>query len=189
MRPELGKLRGATLRVDRVFGVRYQSIMPRKPVSTAKAAKSRGTASDKRASRPRSKSSAGRSSTPAGTRAAPILIIDDSDDLRETLCSLIQDKGYAVKAVSNGLEASRLLATESFALVLTDMFMPEKDGFQVIRDVHRTYPELPIVAMSGGGIVRRGEHLKVARFFGARAILRKPFTEKQLFSTIRSLVG
>lgn len=121
-------------------------------------------------------------------RAAPILIIDDSDDFRETLCSLIQDKGYAVKAVANGLEASRLLATESFALVVTDMFMPEKDGFQVIRDVHRMYPELPIVAMSGGGIVRRGEHLKVARFFGARAILRKPFTEKQLFSTIRSLV-
>ena len=162
--------------------------MPRKAGSTAKTARSRKAAPVKGAPGRRVKGSAGRPSGPAGARCAPVLIIDDNDDFRETLSCLIQGKGYAVRAVANGLEASQLLATEKFALVLTDMFMPEKDGFQVIRDVYRTYPELPIVAMSGGGIVRRGEHLKVARFFGARAILRKPFTERQLFSTIRSLV-
>jgi CheY-like chemotaxis protein len=163
--------------------------MPRKLDSSPRAARSKRAASRKGARSPGGGVSAGATSAPAAKNAVPILIIDDNDDFRETLCCLIQEKGYLAKAVANGLEASRLLAAESFALVLTDMFMPEKDGFQVIRDVHKTYPELPIVAMSGGGIVRRGEHLKVARFFGAKAILRKPFTERQLFSTIRSLVG
>lgn len=118
-----------------------------------------------------------------------ILIIEDNDGFREALCCLIQEAGYPVKAVANGLEASRLLEAETFALVFTDMFMPEKDGFQVIRDLHKTHPDLPVVAMSGGEIVRKGEHLKVAQFFGARAILKKPFKEEQLLSTIKKLLG
>jgi len=117
-----------------------------------------------------------------------ILIIDDNDGLRETLRQTLEDKGYTTKAVPDGLAASKLLEKESFGLVLTDMFMPEKDGFQVIREVCRTHPKLPIIAMSGKGIVRKGEHLKVARFFGAQAILMKPFSEKQLFGTIKKLM-
>jgi len=118
-----------------------------------------------------------------------ILIIEDNEGLRETLCQSLEDKGYIAKAVADGLEASKLLEKESFALVLTDMFMPEKDGFQVIREVRRTHPKLPIVAMSGKGIVRKGEHLKVARIFGAQAVLMKPFSEKQLFATLKRLLG
>jgi len=118
-----------------------------------------------------------------------ILIIEDNEGLRETLCQSLEDKGYIAKAVADGLEASKLLEKESFALVLTDMFMPQKDGFQVIREVHRQHPELPIVAMSGRGIVRKGEHLNVARFFGAKAVLKKPFSEKQLYATLKKLLG
>ena len=81
-----------------------------------------------------------------------------------------------------------MLATETFSLVLTDIFMPEKDGYLVIRDLHKANPELPIIAMSGG-VIPRGGHLKLAQLFGARAILRKPFSDKQLLSTIKSLLG
>ena len=86
------------------------------------------------------------------------------------------------------LVISRLLAEQEFGLVLTDVLMPDKDGIEVISELRRDHPNLPIIAMSGGGRLPRDGYLTIARHLGAHAILQKPFTIDQLVSTVDRLL-
>jgi YesN/AraC family two-component response regulator len=73
-------------------------------------------------------------------------------------------------------------------VVLTDVIMPEKDGMQVISELRKKFPEVRIIAMSGGGHVSRDQYLKIAKGLGAHAVLEKPFPNQQLLTTIESLM-
>jgi DNA-binding NtrC family response regulator len=118
-----------------------------------------------------------------------ILVIEDDNAFREMLCGVLETAGFSVKTAANGREATKLLAKETFTLVLTDLLMPEKDGLEVLMDMHKKHADLPIIAMSGGGRVPKEELLRFARHLGARAILEKPFTETQLLSAITKQLG
>lgn len=113
-----------------------------------------------------------------------ILVVEDQEDLRKILVLKLTAAGYHVTTVADGREAIKTIATEKFDLVLTDMIMPERDGLEVIWEVRKTSPSLPVIAMSGGGRMRPAEYLMLARKFGAVAILEKPFSDEQLFSSI-----
>ena len=116
-----------------------------------------------------------------------ILVIDDESALREILSQVLTDAGYRVVCAENGKEASRALATSAFDVVLTDVIMPEKDGMQVISEVRKKFPEVRIIAMSGGGHVSRDQYLKIAKGLGAHAILEKPFANQKLLDTIQEV--
>jgi CheY-like chemotaxis protein len=113
-----------------------------------------------------------------------ILVVDDQEDLREILEMKLTAAGYRVTAVANGRDAIKAFAQEKFDLVLTDMIMPERDGLEVIWGVRQAQPGLPVIAMSGGGRMTPAEYLKMARSFGAIALLEKPFSDEQLLSSI-----
>ena len=117
-----------------------------------------------------------------------ILVVDDEQEMRDILQRVITTAGHRILTAGNGREAITVLAREKVDLVLTDLLMPEKDGTEVIAELRRNYPGTPIVAMSGGGRMPRGEYLKIAKLFGAHAILEKPFTHEQLLSTIELLL-
>ena len=70
-----------------------------------------------------------------------ILIADDNYHIRAMTCKALAKQGYAVTAVSNGNDAIRLLNKERFALVISDIFMPEKDGLELIIEIHKNWPE------------------------------------------------
>ena len=74
-------------------------------------------------------------------------------------------------------------------LVLVDIFMPEMDGFEVIRALRTQVPLPPIVAMSGGGPTRLGDVLAIAATLGATRTLRKPFTSRELVDALRDVLG
>ena len=120
--------------------------------------------------------------------AYSILIVDDEEEMRDTLERVLAAAGYRVVTASNGAEVSSILAQVHVDLVMTDLLMPEKDGTEVIAELRKKHPNTPIVAMSGGGRMPRGDYLKIARMFGAHAILEKPFTNEQLLSTIELLL-
>jgi CheY-like chemotaxis protein len=120
--------------------------------------------------------------------AYSILIVDDEEEMRDTLERVLAAAGYRVVTASNGVEVSSILAQVHVDLVMTDLLMPEKDGTEVIAELRKKHPNTPIVAMSGGGRMPRGDYLKIARMFGAHAILEKPFTNEQLLSTIELLL-
>ena len=81
---------------------------------------------------------------------AKILIVDDEEQLRDVLKTVLQDEGHEVVEAGNGnaaMEQFRLTPTE---LIITDIVMPDKEGLETIIDFRRIYPQVKIIAMSGG---------------------------------------
>jgi CheY-like chemotaxis protein len=117
-----------------------------------------------------------------------ILVVDDEPEMLDILKQVLAGAGHRVVTADTGREAISLLAREKFDLVLTDLLMPERDGTEVIGELRAKYRDVPVVAMSGGGRMPRGEYLKIAKMFGAHAMLEKPFTNEQLLSTIELLL-
>src|SRR5262245_41781722 len=106
-----------------------------------------------------------------------ILIIDDEQDTRLVLRETLEDAGFWVQEATNGAEALRLCRITPMDLIITDLFMPEKDGLEFLMELRRRNRILPVIAMSGGGrIFSKDEALLVAEDLGATAVLNKPFT-------------
>jgi DNA-binding NtrC family response regulator len=120
-------------------------------------------------------------------KSCSILVVDDEPALREILSQVLTDAGHRVVGAGNGKEASKALTTGAFDVVLTDVIMPEKDGMQVISELRKKFPEVRIIAMSGGGHVPRDQYLKIAKGLGAHAVLEKPFANQKLLDTVESL--
>lgn len=115
-----------------------------------------------------------------------ILIIDDEKVVRYSLRRILESAGFEIAEATNGREGIALQQTSPFDLVLTDIIMPEKEGVETVIELRRDYPDLKIVAMSGGGRTRNLDFLKLAQQFGADRIIAKPFAEDELLSTIQA---
>lgn len=119
--------------------------------------------------------------------ARRILIVDDDADLRLSLQLALEGAGYAVEATAGAAEALGLLKQRAVDIVITDLLMPDTDGFEAIGKLRRDFPSTRIVAVSGGG--RRGaqHYLTAARLVGADATLVKPFEVEALLEILRGL--
>ena len=89
-----------------------------------------------------------------------------------------------VKA-SNGNEGLQLYRANPTDLVIMDVLMPEKDGFETIVELRRKYPNVKIVALSGGSRIKGNSYLLIASKLGAQQTLPKPFNPEELLSTVR----
>lgn len=114
-----------------------------------------------------------------------ILIIDDEESLRDAMRRNLQRSGYHVAEASEGRQALQQLASTSVDLVLIDIFMPGKEGLETIRELRRSHPDLPVIAMSGGGSKGMVDVLRVAKLLGARRTLLKPFTGQELVDAVQ----
>jgi CheY-like chemotaxis protein len=113
-----------------------------------------------------------------------ILIIDDDDSLRDSLRRTLHKEGYTIMEAGEGSRGLKQLECQRPDVVLLDMFMPNKDGLETIRELRRTHPEIKIIAMSGGGFKGTVDVLHVAKMLGVRQTLAKPFTREQLLETV-----
>jgi len=86
--------------------------------------------------------------------AKRILIIDDEKLIRTALADYLRDEGYEATCAADGVEGLRLSRTEIFDVVLSDLRMPHMDGLQVIRILHSEKPDLPVVVISGTGLMQ-----------------------------------
>ncbi|MBN1355447.1 response regulator [bacterium] len=118
-----------------------------------------------------------------------ILIVDDDRLIREMLLSMMEVEEYEVTAASNGNEAIRRLRQCPADLVITDLAMPERDGFEIIREVRLHYPETRIIAISGNSSPSRTEGLSRAEALGADRTIAKPFSSVALLQMVRELLG
>ena len=101
--------------------------------------------------------------------------------IRLFLRLVLETEGYDVLLASNGQEGLRLLQVHAADVVITDIFMPGKDGLEVTTALQRVLPNLRIIAISGVS----SDSLSVARQLGAHRTLRKPFLVKNLLDVIR----
>jgi CheY-like chemotaxis protein len=125
---------------------------------------------------------------------ARILIIDDEYAMRTVLRQTLERAGYEVADAPNGDAGLTRLREWPADLVLTDLFMPEKEGIETIREVRREFPGVKIIVMSGGSMrpsvdyFEAEDYLDWARKFGAHRALTKPFDRSSLLDAIRDLL-
>lgn len=113
-----------------------------------------------------------------------ILVVDD-DPLVQRTCQLcLEPLGYKVDCASNGTQALERIATCPVSVVLIDIFMPEMDGIETLLSLKKRNPDIPVIAMSGGGARARFDFLAAAMKFGAAQVIKKPFTAKELISVL-----
>lgn len=114
-----------------------------------------------------------------------ILVIDDDDDIRCLLRDVLEDEGYDVIVAQDGRRGSDLWRGEEVDLVITDIFMPEKDGIETISELRQLHPDVRIVAISGGGRLDAANYLESAELLGAVSTLPKPFGRNDLLREVR----
>ena len=113
----------------------------------------------------------------------------DDDVLRGALRFVLEGAGYEVIDAADGDAGLRLQREQAADLELVDIFMPERDGLEVIRALRAEIPQPKIIAMSGGGQTGQIEVLEAAAAFGAARTLLKPFQPRALLRAIRELLG
>jgi DNA-binding response OmpR family regulator len=118
-----------------------------------------------------------------------VLVVDDNPDLRDSLSILLVRLGYDAEGARDGQQAMDIQRSRPADILITDIFMPGKDGIETIEAFRREWPRIRIVAMSGGGAIAMRDYLEVAPDIGADAVLRKPFTLEHLQAALRSVDG
>ena len=119
-----------------------------------------------------------------------VLVVDDDQDYLELLQTWLQELDLDVCATTSGHQAIRLLSEDAFDAMLVDVVMPVLDGLEVIRAARQRYPDMPIIALSGGGKrITAALATSFARSGGSDAELYKPVDPDDLKSTVRCLLG
>lgn len=116
-----------------------------------------------------------------------ILIVDDCDTTRKLLSYIIRERGYKIISASNGIEALEVMAANPVDLVVTDLNMPQMDGFELSRSLreNESYRELPIIMIT----TEAGEVDKKMGFeAGVTTYLTKPISPQRLLYEIEKVL-
>ena len=120
---------------------------------------------------------------------ARILIIDDDDQFRAMLRTMLEKAGYNdIEEAANGSIGVKLIRQHPFDLVITDIIMPDKEGIEMITELSRDYPGIKIIAMSGGGKIDPQGYLEMAKHLGASRTLAKPFKHADIIDAVQELL-
>jgi len=113
-----------------------------------------------------------------------ILVIDDEDIVRLSCSRSLVPEGYELKMAKNGPEGLKMLETETFDLVLTDLKMPNMDGIEVLGTIKEKWPKIDVVIVTGYQTV---ETAVKAIKLGAFDYIEKPFTPDSLITTVANV--
>jgi CheY-like chemotaxis protein len=119
---------------------------------------------------------------------ARILVIDDDEQVLDMLYESLTREGYGVLRASNGEQGLRLYRQEPVDLIITDIIMPEKEGIETIIELRQDFPDVKIIAMSGGGRIGTKDYLHLAKIFGVQRTFTKPVARAQLLDAIKELL-
>ena len=117
-----------------------------------------------------------------------ILVIDDETLIRSTVVTLLTREGFSVEEASDGQAGIAMAHKNPPDVVITDIFMPNRDGIEVVMELKRSCPRTKIIAMTGGGQMRMMEISSAAKFLGADHILHKPFERESLLSAMNAVL-
>jgi diguanylate cyclase (GGDEF)-like protein len=118
--------------------------------------------------------------------AESILIVDDDSNLRDILKDLAKSLGFSVETAAGGHEGLERLNERSFSFLLTDMNMPEMDGFELIQHVKRDFPDVSMVAMTG---FTEGYNYVDVINAGASDFIKKPFDLGEMEAKLRRIIN
>lgn len=121
------------------------------------------------------------------------LVVDDDDLVRPTVSTILSILSFNVTEASRGKDALKLVSEEHFDLIVTDLFMPEIDGLELVLKIRKLTSTTPIVLMTGGGILfPKGsggldDLTSSAEFLGASFVLQKPFKKEDFMRVLAQI--
>jgi DNA-binding NtrC family response regulator len=121
-------------------------------------------------------------SSPAGS----IIIIDDEAEIRESLQTLLELEGFEVATAANGEDGLAQIGEQPFDLILLDLALPGRDGLEILAEIHRQDPHLPVIMITAYGTV---ENAVRAMQSGATNFIQKPWDNEKLLADVRAAVG
>jgi two-component system, NtrC family, nitrogen regulation response regulator NtrX len=113
--------------------------------------------------------------------AERILIVDDEAGIRSTLADILADERYETATAETAGEGAARLGRERFDLVLLDVWLPDRDGLELLKELKERDPELPVIVISGHGNVDSA--VKAIRL-GAYDFLEKPLSLSRVLLTV-----
>lgn len=120
---------------------------------------------------------------------ARFLILDDDEDLGTIVEMILQMEGHDTAVLKRAEEAVAQQRSRPADVLITDIFMPDQDGLETIQQFRREFPQVKIIAMSGGGdMLRNVSYLFSARELGAVQVIRKPFEREALLDVVREVL-
>ncbi|MBT7154605.1 MAG: response regulator [Deltaproteobacteria bacterium] len=119
---------------------------------------------------------------------ARILVIEDDDNFRKMLNVMLTQAKYDVVEAPNGRVGLKIYRKEQIDLVITDVFMPDKEGIETTFDLKDENPNVKIIAISGGGIRDKLDLLAQMRDFGVQKTFKKPFVIGEFLAAVKELV-
>ena len=113
-----------------------------------------------------------------------ILIVDDDPDIRAFITSVLSALDYELAEAKSMEEGLKLYQELHPQLVITDIVMPGKNGFQVIGEIRRISKEVPIIAITGNLHGKAGDYLRMSKSLGANHVMGKPLTIEKLTEAV-----
>lgn len=119
-------------------------------------------------------------------KPAPVLLVEDDEQLRDALCDTLELGGFEVCAAAEGDSALRMLSEREFGLVVSDVRMPGLSGEALLDRIVEQRPDVPVMLMTAHGTINSAVNAMRA---GAVDYLEKPFERDDLLERVRRLVG
>jgi len=120
---------------------------------------------------------------------ALILLVDDDPQMLNLLSDIIELDGHVAVMAEDGEQALNVFEHQKPDLVITDLLMPNKEGLEFISEIREIFPELKIIAYSGGGSGNPENYLEFARGMGADRVFSKPMPLASLREEIKILLN
>jgi len=115
-----------------------------------------------------------------------VLIVDDEPFVRHLIRDTLKTRGFATGSAANGVEALEELAKEPYDLVISDVVMPEMEGFELLKRVKKDYPGLKVIILTGYS----SQHdISDFLLYGADEYLTKPFQVNELLAAVEKVIG
>ena len=120
-----------------------------------------------------------------------ILVVEDVLEVRVSITASLEEAGFVVDDAPDGVAALAVLERESCDLLITDLWMPNMDGLDLLKRLRAINPKLPVIAISGGAPRRAPIDYSVALAdtFGADRVLHKPFDNDDLVDEVKKLLA
>jgi DNA-binding response OmpR family regulator len=111
-----------------------------------------------------------------------VLVVDDNEDVRNTLSAILKELRLTPVAVSDGVEGMKVINSQKIDLIITDLKMPKMDGFEFIQNARQVNANIPIAVISG---FAEGKNVVEALSRGAYNFITKPFTIREIENVIK----
>jgi len=118
-----------------------------------------------------------------------VLIVEDDPGMNDYIRDILAQKGFEVSSAFNGFGGMEAIRSSPPNVVVLDIFMPEKDGLEMLVELRKVARSLPVLVISGKQHLLSGCSMSLAKQLGATDVLSKPFTPKALVDRVTELVN